>query len=84
MKSTLFYKCMLSLFVTLLLLNFIQGNFSSKTAMADTLSETIGKFQISAWSSQSGPRSHHSGYYVIDTTTGKVVDSHSEVHSVKE
>jgi len=84
MKSNLFYKCMLSLIATLLLLNFMQGVFSSKPAMADNLSEKIGKYQISAWSAQSGPRSHHSGYFVIDTTTGKVVDSKSEVHSIKE
>jgi hypothetical protein len=84
MKKNLLYKFLLSIVAVLLLLNFTHGMFSSGAAEADKGNEDTGRYQISAWSSQSGPRSHHSGYYVIDTTTGKVVDSKSEVHSLKE
>lgn len=42
----------------------------------------IGRYQISSWASYSGARVHHAGYYVLDTTTGKVVDSHHEIHDI--
>jgi len=41
----------------------------------------VGRYQISSWASYSGLRVHHSGYYIIDTTTGKIVDSGHEIHS---
>lgn len=42
----------------------------------------IGRYQISSWASYSGARVHHAGYYVLDTTTGEVVDSHHEIHDI--
>ena len=42
----------------------------------------IGRYQISSWASYSGARVHHSGYFVLDTTTGEVVESHHEIHDI--
>ena len=71
MKGNLFYKCMLGIIALLLLLNLMQGGFSTDTAEAVKDSGEIGRYQISSWASQSGPYQHHSGYYIIDTVTGK-------------
>ncbi len=84
MKKDLLHKFLLCIVAVLLLLNFTHGIFSSGTAEAVKENEDIGRYQISSWASPSGPRIHHSGFYIIDTTTGKVVNSKSEVHSLKE
>ena len=42
----------------------------------------VGRYQISSWASYSGERVHHSGYYIIDTTTGKVVERGHEIHGI--
>ena len=84
MKKDLLYKLLLCIVVVLLLQNFTHGMFSSGTAEAVKGNEDIGRYQISSWASPSGPRMHHSGFYIIDTTTGKVIDSKSEIHSLKE
>ncbi len=84
MKKDLLHKFLLSIVAVLFLLNFMYGIFSSGTAEAVKENEDIGRYQISSWAATSGPRIHHSGYYVIDTTTGKIVNSKSEVHSMKE
>jgi hypothetical protein len=42
----------------------------------------VGRYQISSWASYTGERVHHSGYYIIDTTTGKVVDRGHEIHGI--
>jgi len=42
----------------------------------------VGRYQISAWASYAGERVHHSGYYIVDTVTGKVVDRGHEVHGI--
>ena len=52
------------------------------SALAQGEKEQVGRYQISAWASYSGARVHHSGYYVIDTVTGKVVDRDHEIHSI--
>lgn len=44
----------------------------------------VGRYQISSWASYSGERVHHSGYYIIDTTTGKVVDRGHEIHGIQK
>jgi len=41
-----------------------------------------GRYQISAWASYAGERVHHSGYYILDTVTGKVVDKGHEIHGI--
>ena len=42
----------------------------------------VGRYQISSWASYAGERVHHSGYYIIDTATGKVVDRGHEIHGI--
>ncbi len=84
MKGDLLYKCILCTIALLLLLNFVQGIFSTDTVMAEKDTEQVGRYQISAWAAQSGRFGHHNGYYVVDTVTGKIVDSKSEVHTTKE
>jgi|COG998Drversion2_1049125.scaffolds.fasta_scaffold1158772_1 cobalamin biosynthesis protein CobD/CbiB len=80
MKKDKVHKLLLSIVVLLLLLNFMQGIFSDNTAEAQKESQAVGRYQISAWAAYSGVRLHHTGYYVVDSVTGKVVESKSEVH----
>lgn len=42
----------------------------------------VGRYQISSWASYAGGRVHHSGYYILDTVTGKVVDRGHEIHGI--
>jgi len=44
----------------------------------------IGRYQISSWAAYSGGMVHHSGYYTIDTVTGKVVDRGHEIHGIEQ
>jgi hypothetical protein len=84
MKGEYLNKLLLGIIALLLLMNFMQGLFSANTASAQNDSEQIGRYQVSAWAAQSGRIGHHSGYYVIDTITGKLVDSKAETHTTKE
>ena len=43
---------------------------------AGTEDKVVGRYQIAAWGATRGD-SYRSGYYVLDTTTGKVVDQTS-------
>jgi hypothetical protein len=52
------------------------------SALAQGEPEQVGRYQLSAWASYAGARVHHSGYYVLDTVSGKVVDSGHEVHGI--
>ncbi len=79
MKTDSFTKVLLVVTAILLAANIFGGVFSAKTAVAQK--GDIGRYQISAWSAQSGSYTHHSGYYIIDTVTGKVIASKSEVHT---
>ncbi|OHB33934.1 MAG: hypothetical protein A2X84_05790 [Desulfuromonadaceae bacterium GWC2_58_13] len=75
----------LSLMVGMLLLSFLAGSFwTPQWATAEPEESVVGRYQISAWSSYSGGRVHHSGYYVIDTTTGEVKDRGHEIHGIDE
>jgi len=48
-----------------------------------TSQDQIGRYQISSWASYSGERVHHSGYYILDTTTGEVVGRGHEIHGIQ-
>ncbi len=72
-------KILLVLIAILLAANLLMGVFSTDKATAG--GGEVGRYQISAWSAQSGSYTHHSGYYIIDTVTGKVIASKSEVHT---
>jgi len=80
MKADRVTKAVLWIIAMLLFLNLAHSLLTSKPALAVGGSEDIGRYQISAWAAQAGAYTHHSGYYVIDTTTGKIVDSKAEVH----
>jgi len=79
MKVDIFTKALLILIVILLALNLLNGMLSNRTVSAAKVE--VGRYQIAAWAAQSGSYTHHSGYYVLDTVTGKIVASKSEVHT---
>jgi len=80
MKTDLVTKVLLGFIAVLLFLNLIY-HFSADPATAAKGNGEIGRYQISAWAAQAGQSTHHSGYFVVDTTTGKVVESREEVHA---
>jgi len=82
MKVDRFTKIVLSLIAVLLFLNLISGVFVSKPVLAQQEKAAIGRYQISSWAASVGTYGHHSGYFIVDTTTGKVVDSHEEAHDI--
>ncbi len=84
MTTDIFNKLFLIIITLLLLMNFLQGIVSTNNAIAENGNEKAGRYQISAWAAQIATGYHHSGYYVLDTATGKVVESKSEVHTSKE
>ncbi len=63
-------------------LMYYGGSTQSATAQEDKMQ--IGRYQISAWAAQAGARTHHAGYYVLDTVTGKIIDSGAEVHTTEK
>jgi membrane associated rhomboid family serine protease len=82
MKTDKFNKVMLCLIAVLLFLNLVSGLFSLRPATAEQAGP-VNRFQISAWASTAGLYGgHHSGYYVLDTMTGKVVGEKEESHPV--
>lgn len=82
MKTDLFTKVVLSAIAVLLCLNLISGLFSIRPATAGPQADPVNRYQISAWASSIGTYGHHSGYYVIDTATGKLVDKHEDIHTI--
>jgi len=84
MKTDNYNKFFLFAIAVLLLMNFLQGAFSTNNAIAGNNNERVGRYQISAWAAQISTGYHHSGYYVLDTVTGKVVASKSEVHTPEQ
>jgi hypothetical protein len=82
MKGDLFTKVLLSLIVVLLALNLVSNFFNAKPAMALPENSQTGKYQISSWAASIGTYGHHSGYFIVDTTTGKLFDSHEEAHDI--
>jgi hypothetical protein len=81
MKTDIFTKTLLIIIAGLLLMNFFNWILPEGKATAQRGSEEIGRYQITSWAAQAGAYTHHCGYYIIDTTTGKVVAAKSEVHS---
>ena len=80
MKTDRFNKVMLCVIAGLLFLNLLSGLFSLRSATAAP-NGTVNRFQISAWAATAGLYGiHHSGYYVVDTMTGKVVSEKEDIH----
>lgn len=84
MKIDLWTKVALWIIAVMFFLNFFHGIFASRPALAVRESEGIGRYQISSWAAHSGGTTHHNGYYVLDTVTGKVVDREAEAHTRRE
>ena len=84
MKVDRFTKVILCVIAILLFLNLVHGLLASKTVLAVGGSEGIGRYQISSWAAHSGGTTHHNGYYVLDTFTGKVVSKKAEAHTRTE
>ena len=80
MKIDFWTKVALWTIAVLLSLNFFQQVFTSQPALA-LRSDTVGKYQISSWAAHGGATTVHIGYYVVDTSTGKVVDRKAEVRT---
>ena len=84
MKIDRITKVLLGIVSILLLLNLLNSVLSSKPALAISGDEEKGRYQISAWAAQSEGSLVHSGYYVLDTASGKIVGSKAEVPRLKE
>jgi hypothetical protein len=80
MKTDRYTRIILSLVAVLLLLNLMSSMLTSGSVQAQENQNEVGRYEIAAWAATSGPLGHHSGYYVLDTMTGKVIDKHFEVH----
>ncbi|MGE5301225.1 MAG: hypothetical protein ACM3MB_09725 [Acidobacteriota bacterium] len=84
MKTDPYTKVALSVIALLLFLNLVSGLLATRQATAEQPASLIGKYQISSWASYIGTYGHHTGYYVLDTTTGKVAETHEDVHKLTE
>jgi hypothetical protein len=60
----------------------VATSMNPSAAQAQGEQERIGRYQLSSWAAYSGERIHHSGYYVLDTVTGKIVDRGHEIHGI--
>jgi hypothetical protein len=80
MKTDRLTKILLGIVSILLLLNLLSSVLSSKAALAVSEDEKRGRYQISAWGTQSPDAEPRSGYYVLDTATGMVVAQKMDVH----
>ena len=84
MKSDYFTKMVLCVIAILLCLNLLRGALTSNPVEAANAGDAVGRYQIAAWAAQSGAFTHHNGYYIVDTVTGKVVDTKAEVHGTEK
>jgi hypothetical protein len=80
MKADRITKVLLGIVSILLLLNLLNHVLSSKPVLADSEEEKRGRFQISAWGTESDSAAVHSGYYILDTATGEVMASKMDIH----
>ncbi len=79
MKADWLIKALLCIIALLLFLDLAHSLFTSRPAMAVSGNGEIGRYQIGAWATQgAGAVASHTGYYILDTTTGKVVASKGE------
>jgi hypothetical protein len=83
MKIDRSIRIILGIVSILLLLNFVNSLISSKSAQAISGSEEKGRYQIAAWGVQAQNSEPRSGYYVIDTVTGMLMASKTEVHPLR-
>jgi hypothetical protein len=84
MKTDRMTKVLLGIVSILLLLNLLNSVLSSKPALAISEDEKKGRYQISAWAAQAEGADVHTGYYVLDTATGKIVAIKAETPQFKD
>jgi len=80
MKADRLTIALLGMVAVLLFLNLLSPLMFSKSALATTEGEQKGRYQIAAWGGQAQNNDPRSGYYVLDTVTGMVVASKTEIH----
>jgi hypothetical protein len=73
-------KIALWVIAVMLVLNFAHRVLIARPALAVDDGKGIGRYQISSWSAFTGGITFHSGYYIVDTVTGKVVETHMDAH----
>ena len=81
MKANLLSTVGLWAIVILLFLNLLATLFEPKTVSAQKDTNSIGRYQITSWAAYTGGSTHHAGYYVLDTVTGKIFDKYYELHN---
>ncbi|MBN2107560.1 MAG: hypothetical protein JW832_09035 [Deltaproteobacteria bacterium] len=84
MKSTVVTTFGLWAIAVLLFFNLFVFLLEANTASAQKGASAIGRYQVSSWALSTGGTSHYTGYYVIDTTTGRITDKATEVHKQGE
>lgn len=86
MKKDVFTQIALWAVAVLLFLNLAVMLLEPKTVFAekDPAAAGIGRYQVSAWGAYTGGTTHHYGYYVVDTVTGKIFDKGMEEHKQTE
>lgn len=84
MKATSAATAGLWAIVILLLLNLLVPLFEPGTASAQKDANTVGRYQIASWALSTGGTTHYTGYYVLDTATGKMIDKRTELHKQGE
>jgi len=80
MKADGMTKLLLGIIAVLLALNLVGSLFSLKPASAQGEERGRLRYMIAAWGVQAQNADPRSGYYVLDTVTGKVVAKKMEVH----
>lgn len=84
MKGHVMTKALLVMFALILAMDVMHYADGTQSATAQQDKMQIGRYQIAAWAAQSGARTHHAGYYVLDAVTGKIIDSFAEVHMTEK
>jgi hypothetical protein len=77
-------KVLLGLVIALLLVNLLSSLFSSRPALATPGDDQKIRYMIAAWAVEPQGTDPRSGYYVLDTFTGRVVTSKIDIHRIKE
>ncbi len=80
MKTDRLLKVLLGIIAVLLFLNLFNHFVPLKPALATSENEQKGRYEIAAWGGISQNADPRSGCYVVDTATGLVVASKTEVH----
>ncbi len=82
MKPDSFTKAVLLMIAFFLFLNLMTGFIGSKQAQAVPDNSGRGRYEISSWAAYIGTYGLHSGYYILDTVSGKVVEAHRDIQPI--